>query len=70
MLMKMLRQSYREMTAPFAPVKPISTIESRRPAANANSFVRTDVKAKRHGRLRRMNRNLTHNASGWTVRTW
>lgn len=70
MLMKMLRDGYREMTAQFAPPKPISTVQTQRPAANASSFVQTKTKAKRHGRLRGLNRGLTQSSSGWTVRTW
>ena len=70
MLMKIVRESYREMTAAFAPQKPASTLGIQRPAANASSFTRTEVKAKRRGRLRRMNRNLSQHGSGWTVRTW
>ncbi len=70
MLMKKLRDSYREMTSQLAPSKPISTVKTQRPAANASSFVKTKTKAKRPGRLRGLNRGLTQSSSGWTVRTW
>jgi hypothetical protein len=70
MLMKMLREGYREMTSQFAPSETISTVQTQRPAANASSFVKTGTKTRRHGRLRGLNRGLTHRSSGWTVRTW
>ena len=70
MLIRLLREGYHEMMAPFAQNRPVSTLEIQRQAANASTFIRSDVKAKRHGRLRRMNRSLSHNASGWKVRTW
>lgn len=70
MLMKMLRDGYRGMTSQFAPSEPISRIQTQRPAANASSFVKAESKTRRHGRLRGLNRGLTHGSSGWTVRTW
>lgn len=70
MLMKRLREGYRDITAQFASPEPVAAIASRRPAANASSFVKAEKKTKHHGRLRRLNRGLTHNSRGWTVRTW
>lgn len=70
MLMKMLRDGYRELTSQAAPSEPISTVQTQRPAANASSFARSETKTRRHGRLRGLNRSLTNSSSGWTVRTW
>ena len=70
MLMKMLRDGYREMTSQFASSEPISTVQTQRPAANASSFTKSETKTRRPGRLRGLNRSLTHGSSGWTVRTW
>lgn len=70
MLIKMLREGYREMASQFAPSEPISTVQTQRPAANASSFVKAGTRTKRPGRLRGLNRGLTQSASGWTVRTW
>lgn len=70
MLMKMLRDGYREMTSEFARSEPISTVRTQRPAANASSFVKAEAKTRRTGRLRGLNRGLTHSSSGWKVRTW
>jgi hypothetical protein len=70
MLMKILRDGYREMTSEFAPSEPISTVQTQRPAANASSFAKSAAKTRRPGRLRGLNRGLTHSSSGWTVRTW
>lgn len=70
MLMKILRDGYREMTSQFAHSEPISAVSTQRPAANASRFVKTGAQARRQRRQRRLDRGITHNVSGWTVRTW
>jgi hypothetical protein len=70
MLMKMLRDGYREMTAEFESERLISTVATQRPAANASSFTRTDSQSSPQRRRGRLNRSMTTNLNGWTVRTW
>jgi hypothetical protein len=70
MLMKKIGSTYREIAGLFAPVEPIITVPAQRPAANASSFVRTDVQARRQRRQRRLDRGMSRGMSGWAVRTW
>jgi len=70
MLMKRIRDTYREFTGQFMPVEAITTVAIQPSAANAGSFVRTDMQARRQRRQRRLERGSAHKVSGWTVRTW
>ena len=69
MLMKMLRDSYREITDGLAHSDPIATVPVRQAAANASQFA--DSSKKRPQRRRsRLNHGMTTNLRGWSVRSW
>lgn len=70
MLMNRLRDTYREITGYIEPAAPITTIPSHRPAANAGDIAKTDMRARRDRRQRRIERIGLRNVSGWAVRSW
>jgi hypothetical protein len=70
MLIDYLKESYRELTGQVIPTQPVVTVSSTRPAANADSFEKTGVQARRHRRQRRLDRMGQSSINGWTVRTW
>ena len=70
MLMKRIRDTYREITGHIEPVAPITMVPSYRPAANADNIAQSDMQARRGRRQRRMERVGMHNVSGWSVRSW
>ena len=70
MLMKRIRDTYREVTGQIEPVAPVSMVPRYRPAANADNIARSDMQARRDRRQRRMERAGMDNVSGWTVRSW
>ena len=70
MLMKRIRDTYREITGHIEPVAPITMVPGHRPAANADNIVKSDMQARRDRRQRRMERVGMRNVSGWTVRSW
>lgn len=70
MLMKRIRETYREITGYIEPVAPVSMVPTYRPAANAGNIVKSDMQARRERRQRRMDRAAMRNVSGWTVRSW
>jgi len=70
MLMKKIRDTYREMTGYIEPVAPITMVPRHGPAANSGNIVKTDMQARRGRRQRRMERVGVSNVSGWTVRSW
>ena len=70
MLMKRIRDTYREITGHIEPVAPVSMVPRYRPAANAGNIAKSDMQARRDRRQRRMERAGIRNVSGWTVRSW
>jgi hypothetical protein len=70
MLMKRMRNGYRELSRRLVPVKPLTTIEQRLPAANANNYTNSVAQARRLRRQRRSARLSPGRAGGWTVSTW
>ena len=70
MLMKRIRDTYREITGYIEPVAPVSMVPRYRPAANAGNIAKSDMQARRGRRQRRMERAGMRNVNGWTVRSW
>ena len=70
MLMKRMRDTYREITGHIEPVAPITMVPRHRPAANADNIANSDMQARRGRRQRRMERVGMPNVSGWSVRSW
>ena len=70
MLIERLRDVYREFINPVVNVEAISMDPASRPAANASSFEKNDLQARRQRRQRRLNRAVGQNMNGWAVRTW
>jgi hypothetical protein len=70
MLMKKIRDTYREITGYIEPVAPITMVPRHRTAANAGNIAKSDMQARRDRRQRRMERVGISNVSGWTVRSW
>jgi hypothetical protein len=70
MLIEYLKESYRELTGQVVPARPMTTVSSTRPAANADSFDKAGMQARRHRRQRRLDRMGQSSVNGWTVRTW
>lgn len=70
MLMNRIRDTYREITGYVEPAAPIFTVPNHRPAANADNIAKSDMRARRERRQRRMERAVLRNISGWTVRSW
>jgi len=70
MLMNRIRDTYREITGYIEPAAPITTVQSQRPAANADKFTQSDKQARRQRRQRRAEQFGLPRLSGWTVRTW
>lgn len=70
MLMKRIRDTYREITGHIEPVAPVTMVPEYRPAANTGDITKTDMLARRGRRQRRLERNGMSNVSGWTVRSW
>ena len=70
MLMKRIRDTYREITGHIEPVAPITMVPRHGPAANAGNIAKIDMLARRGRRQRRMERVGMRNISGWTVRSW
>lgn len=70
MLMKRIRDTYREITGQIEPVAPVTMMPTYRPAANAGNIAKSDMQARRGRRQRRMERVGVSNVSGWTVRSW
>jgi len=70
MLMKKIRDTYREITGNIEPVAPVSMVPEYRPASNSGNIVKTDMQARRGRRQRRMERVGVSNVSGWSVRSW
>lgn len=70
MLIDTLMDSYRELTGQVRPAQPVVTVGASRPAANADSYEKAAMQARRHRRQRRLARMGQHGINGWTVRTW
>ena len=70
MLMNRLRDTYREITGYIEPAGPITTIPSHHPAANAGNIAKTDMRARRARRQRRIGQDGLRNVSGWSVTSW
>lgn len=70
MLINRIRNTYRELTGQFTPLEAVTTVAVRQPAANAGSYEKANVQARRQRRMRRLERRSAHNINGWTVRTW
>ena len=70
MLIDILKKTYREMARNVKPANPLITVSTSQPAANASSFKKADMQARRHRRERRLERAGRHRISGWTVRAW
>jgi len=70
MLIQRIKETYRGMTSQVSPVQPVVTVPASRPAANASSFMNTEMQARRQRRQRRLERAGQRNISGWSVRAW
>jgi hypothetical protein len=70
MLINSIREAYREMTGQIVQAESLNTVPSHRPAANDGRFSGEGIQARRHRRQRRLDRVMSRNISGWTVRTW
>ena len=70
MLIKKMRDVYREYINPVVTADAITTIPADHPAANANRFEYNKMQARRHRRQRRIGRASGINIHGWAVRTW
>jgi len=70
MLMKKLRDTYREITGYIEPVAAVTMVPSLRPAANADNIAESDMQARRLRRQRRMQRVAMRDVSGWKVTSW
>jgi hypothetical protein len=70
MLIEKIRDVYREYINPVVSAEAITTIEAKRPAANAFQFETRDMQARRHRRQRRLNRSVANRIDGWAVRSW
>ncbi len=70
MLIERIRDVYREFINPVVTDESITTIPANRPAANASSFEKNEVQARRQRRQRRLDRAAGQNMNGWAVRTW
>lgn len=70
MLIEYLMDSYRELTGQVVPTQPVVTVSATRPAANADSYEKAGMQARRQRRQRRLARMGQHSINGWTVRTW
>lgn len=74
MLMQTLLETYRDVTRQLTRNEPVTTVEVRRPAANAGQWasrwINEATQPRRLRRQRRMERAGNRPISGWTVRTW
>jgi hypothetical protein len=70
MLMKMLLDTYREVTRQVVPGQAVTAIEVQRAAANASRWINEETKGRRLRRARRLNRTESYRVGGWSVRTW
>jgi len=70
MLIDYLKESYQEFMAKPIQAPAVNHPHITRPAANADSFVKTGIQARRQRRQRRLERMASHSINGWTVRTW
>jgi hypothetical protein len=70
MLMKMLLDTYRDVTRQIAPGQSVTTVPVTLGAANASRWINEETKGRRQRRQRRMERADSHRINGWTVRTW
>jgi hypothetical protein len=70
MLIEYIMDSYRELTGQVSPAQPVVTVRATRPAANADSYEKAGMQARRQRRQRRLARMGQHSINGWTVRTW
>lgn len=70
MLMHTIMKTYREMTGQVEAAQPLETLPITQPAANAGSYEKAGMQARRQRRLRRQvtaTRRVNH---GWSVRAW
>lgn len=70
MLIETIREAYREMSGRQVTVETLATVPANRSAANDGTFSGPGIQARRHRRQRRLDRSMSRNISGWTVRTW
>jgi len=70
MLMKVLLDSYREVTRQIVPGKHVTTVDEPRGAANASRWINEEPRGRRQRRVRRMQRTGSHRVGGWSLRTW
>jgi uncharacterized protein YyaL (SSP411 family) len=70
MLINYIRESYRELTGQLTPEQAVVTLRSSKPAANADSYKKAEMQARRHRRQRRLDRAVFTGTNGWSVRTW
>jgi hypothetical protein len=70
MLIDYLKESYRELTGQVIAARPVTKVSATRPAANADSFDKAEIQARRHRRHRRLDRMGKGSVNGWTVRAW
>lgn len=70
MLMKMLLETYREVTRQAVPGQTVTTVKVQHDAANASRWINEETKGRRQRRLRRLDRTISQRVGGWTVRAW
>jgi hypothetical protein len=70
MLIDYLMESYQELTGQLIPANPAVTLRANSPSANADSYEKAEMQARRHRRQRRLDRVGQRGINGWTVRTW
>lgn len=70
MLIDTFREAYREFTGKLMSTESVSSVHTRRPAANAGNFAGSEIQARRHRRQRRLDRSGSFGIGGWKVRTW
>ena len=70
MLRHMMLDTLRDVTRWIMPGPSVTTVEVKRPAANASRWIKGDGQARRLRRRRRMERSVPSPLAGWTVRTW
>jgi len=61
-------ETMRDATRDLSPDPSVTTVEVKRPAANANRWSGRRVRSLRSGRW--MARSAPRHIHGWTVRTW
>jgi len=70
MLMKKLRDTFRDITVEAQPTAPVTMIPGQRSAANASNISESAMNSRCRRRQARSAQHGLTNVSGWTVRPW